>query len=171
MEFAAEASVGELLDRFDNLLVLRTLSKALGFAGVRCGAVIGQADVVRMLSAVLAPYAIATPVIECVEEALQDEYLELARKAVREVISERERLAHALAGYDFVTRIWRSDANFLLIRLSNADRVMSRCAESDVLLRHFAGDLDDCIRISIGSREENDALLRVLDTLKDGDDV
>ncbi|MDJ0709739.1 MAG: aminotransferase class I/II-fold pyridoxal phosphate-dependent enzyme, partial [Woeseiaceae bacterium] len=69
VEFGSNDSVTGLLSQYDNLLVLRTLSKALGFAGARCGAVAGPAAVVRMLGAVQAPYALATPVVECVEDA------------------------------------------------------------------------------------------------------
>jgi histidinol-phosphate aminotransferase len=166
VEFGEHASVIELLDRYRNLLVLRTLSKALGFAGARCGAVAGPADVVRMLSAVQAPYALATPVVECVEDALQDEQLELARQTVLEISSERDRLAESLTQYGFVLKVWPSDANFLLVRFADAKRVARRCAEQKVLLRDFAGELDNCIRISIGSKEENDELLRTLNTLE-----
>ena len=155
-----------MLGRFDNLLVLRTLSKALGFAGARCGAVAGPADVIRVLGAVQAPYALATPVVECVEDALQDAQLALAERAVEETVLERERLREALAAYDFVTKIWPSDANFLLVRVVDAPRIMRHCASRRVLLRHFGGDLDDCIRISVGSPEENDQLLRALDSLE-----
>jgi len=166
VEFGEHASVIELLDRYSNLLVLRTLSKALGFAGARCGAVAGQADVVRMLSAVQAPYALATPVVECVEDALQDEQLELARQTVLEISSERDRLAEALTQYGFVLKVWPSDANFLLVRFADAKRIVRRCAEQKVLLRDFTGELDNCIRISVGSREDNDQLLRALNTLE-----
>jgi len=166
VEFGQHASVTELLGRYSNLLVLRTLSKALGFAGARCGAVAGQADVVRMLSAVQAPYALATPVVECVEDALQDDQLELARQTVCEITSERDRLAVTLDQYGFVAKVWPSDANFLLVRVDDADLVMRRCAEENVLLRDFAGDLENCIRISVGSREENDQLLQALGTLE-----
>ena len=73
IEFGDAADRGRvLLERYPNLLVLRTLSKALALAGARCGAVIGQEPVIRMLSAVQSPYALATPVVECVEDALQD---------------------------------------------------------------------------------------------------
>lgn len=171
VEFGQHPSVAELLGRYDNLLVLRTLSKALGFAGARCGAVIGRAEVVSMLSAVQAPYALATPVVECVEDALQDDQLELARQTVREITSERDRLAGALDQYDFVAKVWPSDANFILVRVDNAERVMRRCAEENVLLRDFAGDLENCIRISIGSREENDQLLQALNTLESQNDA
>ena len=166
VEFGDHASVIEMLDRYSNLLVLRTLSKALGFAGARCGAVAGQADVVSMLSAVQAPYALATPVVECVEDALQDDQLELARQTVSEISSERDRLAKALTHYSFVLKVWPSDANFLLVRFANAERIMRRCAEQNVLLRDFGGELANCIRISIGSQDENKQLLRTLDTLE-----
>lgn len=166
IEFGDKPSATGLLQRYGNLLVLRTLSKALGFAGARCGAVAGPVEVVGLLSAVQAPYALATPVVECVEDALTDDQLELAEEAVRETVRERERLGAALANYDFISKVWPSDANFLLIRATDAARVMRYCEEQNVLLRHFGGDLDDCIRISIGSRDENDQLLRALDSLQ-----
>lgn len=166
IEFGEKPSVTGLLDRHKNLLILRTLSKALGFAGARCGGVAGPEDIVRILSAVQAPYALATPVVECVEDALQDHQLELAEQAVKDTIAERERLVAALTAYDFVRKVWPSEANFLLVRFENAAAVMRHCQEKNVLLRHFGGGLNDCIRISIGNRDENAELLRVLDTLK-----
>ena len=84
-------------------------------------------------------------------------------------VVERERLVAALTNYDFVGKVWPSDANFLLVRFDDAAAVMRRCQEQNVLLRHFGGALDDCIRISVGSRDENDQLLRALDTLKGTD--
>jgi histidinol-phosphate aminotransferase len=163
VEFGDKASVTPLLQKYDNLLVLRTLSKALGFAGARCGAVAGPPEVIDMLSAIQAPYAMATPVVECVEDALQDKQIELARDAIREIVAERSRVANALQALPFVRRVWPSDANFLLARFEDAHAVMRRCADDGVLLRHFGGDLDDCIRITIGSPAENDALLSCLD--------
>ena len=167
VEFGDKPSVTELLPRFDNLLVLRTLSKALGFAGARCGAVAGPRAVIRMLAAVQAPYALATPVVECVEDALQADQLENASEVVNEIVAERQRLVEAFGNYDFISKVWPSDANFLLVRVDDAARVMRRCAELKVLLRHFGGDLEDCIRISVGSPADNDQLLRALDTIKD----
>jgi histidinol-phosphate aminotransferase len=171
VEFGDKPSVTDLLPRFDNLLVLRTLSKALGFAGARCGAVAGPQAVMRMLAAVQAPYALATPVVECVEDALQADQLESAVEVVNEIIAERERLVAAFDGYDFIRKVWPSDANFLLVRVDDAPKVMRRCAELKVLLRHFGGDLEDCIRISVGSPTDNDRLLSALDTIKDQKDA
>ena len=114
-----------------------------------------------MLSAIQAPYALATPVVECVEDALQSSQME-AEEAVAEIIAERKRLADALQGFPFVSKVWPSNANFVLIRCDDARAVMQQCADDGVLLRHFGGPLEDCIRITIGSRDENDALLETL---------
>jgi histidinol-phosphate aminotransferase len=162
VEFGEQSSVTDLLDRHDNLLVLRTLSKALGFAGARCGGVAAPVDVIRILSAIQAPYALATPVVECVEDALHSRQLAAANEAVSEIVRERERLAEALTAFPFVSKVWPSDANFLLARFDDARAILRRCADGGVLLRHFGGDLEDCIRISIGTPEENDTLLAAL---------
>jgi histidinol-phosphate aminotransferase len=167
IEFAAEPSAIELIDRYDNLIVLRTLSKALAFAGARCGSVIGPTDVVDMLNAVQAPYALATPVVECVESALQAQNLEDAEKWLEEIITERERLVVSLQEFDLVKRVWPSAANFLLIQVDDAAALLRQSSNDRVLLRYFGGDLADCVRITIGTRQENDRLLDTLRTLQD----
>ncbi len=166
VEYGHSPSVMDLLDRFPNLLVLRTLSKALAFAGARCGAVAGPADVIRMLSAVQSPYALATPVVECVEDALQDEQLALAEETVVETIAERQRLIQAIGRFEFVRKVWPSDANFFLIEVDDASKVLQCCEEHRILLRHFGGALASCIRVSVGSAPENTALLDALETLR-----
>ncbi len=167
IEFADEESALRLLPTYPNLIVLRTLSKALGFAGARCGAVIGRAAIIRMLSAIQAPYALSTPVVECVEDALGGAQLAAASKAVSAIVAERERLAKALARYPFVRRVWPSSANFVLVQVDDAERVMRRCEEHRILLRNYGGELADCVRISIGSAGENAQLLQALDTLRE----
>ena len=165
VEFGDQESVIDLIDDYPNLLVLRTLSKALGFAGARCGAVAGSAEIINLLNAVQSPYALATPVVECVEDALQSEQLALSDQAVQNIIGERQRLMTAVAAYDFVLKVWPSEANFFLVRVADADAVMQRCEENNVLLRHFGGDLSDCLRITVGSPSDNSQLLSALDTL------
>ena len=171
IEFGNQPSVVDLLDRYPNLVVLRTLSKALGFAGARCGAVIGSTEVVRMLNAVQAPYALATPVVECVEDALGDAALRKAEDAVLQIIVERDRVMQRVAQYAFVDKIWPSEANFFLVRVADADQILARCAEQKVLLRGFKGDLADCLRISIGSPDDNERLFVALDTIATGGDT
>lgn len=165
VEFADLPSVTAMLSDYPNLLVLRTLSKALGFAGARCGAVVGAEPVIQLLAAVQAPYALATPVVECVEDALQDEALAVADDAVATIVAERERLIRTISTFEFVRKIWPSDANFFLAEFDNATNVFRRCQQHNILLRHFGGELASCLRISVGSRDENTQLLRALESL------
>ena len=162
IEYSSNASLMPLLDDFDNLVVLRTLSKALAFAGARCGAVAGSAEVVAMLDAVQAPYAMATPVVECVEAALEDQWLTDAGQHVAGVVAERQRLVAALRELPVVTRIWPSDANFVLVAVRDADAVMGAARAAGVLLRYFGRTLSDCVRITVGTPAENDLLLEAL---------
>lgn len=167
IEFSRHPSTTGLVNDFDNLIVLRTLSKALAYAGARCGAVIGPADVVAMLDAVQAPYALATPVVECVERALADEWLGEAAGRIGDLVRDRERVSKALDKLPFVLRQWPSDANFILVQVRDAESLMDYTAANKLLLRYFANALADCVRISIGSTTENDSLLHVLRTYGD----
>lgn len=167
IEFAREPSAIDLLDRYENLIILRTLSKALAFAGARCGSVIGPRDVVDMINAVQAPYALATPVVECVENALRTESLSESDAWVAELIAERDRLMTRLQEFAFVRRVWPSAANFFLVEVDDADTVMQQSRDDKVLLRYFGGDLANCIRITVGTRAEDDRLLQTFAAVQD----
>jgi histidinol-phosphate aminotransferase len=156
-----------LLRDYPNLIVLRTLSKALAAAGARCGVALGDPDVISLLDAVQAPYAIATPVAEWIEDALATDGLRDAAQRVGEIISERNRMAAALGQLPCVRKVWRSDANFLLVRVVSAVSVLAQARGDGILLRHFAGELADCVRITIGSQVDNDRLLSCLAQVKD----
>ncbi len=160
IEFAGEASAIDLLERHENLIVLRTLSKALAFAGARCGSVIGPTAVIEMLNAVQAPYALATPVVEYVENAMQSESPGEAEQWLAQIVSERERLILALGDFSIVQRIWPSTANFFLVEIDDIEALMAQSSDDKVLLRYFGGNLSDCVRITVGTRAENDRLLQ-----------
>ncbi len=166
IEFSEHPSFTTRIREFPNLIVLRTLSKALGFAGARCGAAIAAPDVIRVLNAIQAPYAVATPVVEAVEDALSEASLAACDANVKALVEERERVRRELAELRFVNRIWPSDANFLLVEFDDVDTIMGLTRESGILLRFFGGDLANCIRISIGSVDENEKMLRALRTLE-----
>jgi histidinol-phosphate aminotransferase len=162
IEFAQTDSAVGLLERHANLFVLRTLSKALAFAGARCGAIIGPAESIDMVNAVQAPYALSTPVIECVENVLEGSSLAEARLWAETIVAERERVAASLQKFQFVRYVWPSAANFLLVMADDAVALMQATSNARVLLRFFGDELPDCVRISIGSPAENDRLLDVL---------
>ena len=119
-----------------------------------------------MIGAVQSPYALATPVVECVEDALKQEQLLIAERAVAEIVSERQRLMREIKSLDFVRKVWPSAANFFLVEVNDVGSVLRRCEEHRILLRHFGGALASCLRISVGSPADNTELLRVLNTLR-----
>ena len=169
IEFSGESSAVELLDRHPNLVVLRTLSKALAFAGARCGTVMGPVEVIRILNAIQAPYAMSTPVVECVEDALSSPAIEEARSRIAEIVAERERLISAVASLRFVETIWPSAANFFLMRVDNGDALVRRLRDEGILLRDFGGALQNCVRVTVGSKAENDRLLAVFAEIDEGE--
>ena len=166
IEFSKHLSMTSKLARFPNLVVLRTLSKALAFAGARCGTAIGDPELIGVLDAIQAPYAVSTPVVETVEDALTGDNIERAAAQVATLIAERERVRAELEGLPQVEKIWPSDANFLLVRFRDVDSVLQSTREGRVLLRYFGASLGDCARISIGTVEENDAMLNCIRDLE-----
>ena len=162
IEFSGEPSAVDLLDRHPNLVVLRTLSKALAFAGARCGTVMGPAEVVRILNAIQAPYALSTPVVECVEDALSGSAIDEARGRIANIVAERARLMAAIAACRCVERVWPSAANFFLVRAANGNAVVRSAREAGILLREFGASLPNCIRVTVGDKAENDRLLEVV---------
>ena len=164
IEFSGQSSLTNRMERFDNLVVLRTLSKAQGLAGARCGAVIGSEPLVTILDGILPPFAMSTPIVDCVLEALSGDPMLQAGATVASIVAERKRLSDALVGLPQVDRCWPSDGNFLLVRFHDINPVRQCLRAAKILVREFPGQevLADCVRITVGTPAENDALLDAL---------
>jgi histidinol-phosphate aminotransferase len=164
VEFAAAPSLTALVGAHPGLVVLRTLSKAHGLAGVRCGVAIAHPEVIALLRKVIQPYAIAQPSIEAIFRALQPDALALTRTRIDTVRTERARVSAALQGTRGVRRVWDSDANFLLVEFDDAGAAIARAHAAGLLLRDLRGvpQLGEAVRISIGSHEHNERLLACL---------
>ncbi|MEM7431596.1 MAG: histidinol-phosphate transaminase [Pseudomonadota bacterium] len=169
LEFSEQSSATSLLSEFDNLVVLRTLSKAFATAGARCGCAIAARVVIEALDKLLPPYALPTPVVDCVLRATSAASLAAATQAIAEVRAHRAALTSALKKYSFVETVWPSEANFLLVRFANAADVHAHLYADNLLVRNFASDttLEDCLRITIGTGEQQWQLLASLDRYKD----
>lgn len=165
VEFGADDPCPDLLAEHDNLVVLRTLSKAYGLAGARCGVAIARPDVVHLLGKVMPPYAIPTPTVEAATAAVANESFRVMPERIRALRAERERVREALAANPSVVHIWPSDANFLLVRFRDSADALARARDAGLLLRDFGGEpgLANCLRITIGERTDNDRLLAALD--------
>jgi histidinol-phosphate aminotransferase len=168
VEFATAPSLlGQLRDT-PGLVVLRTLSKAHGLAGARCGVAIAHEEVIALLRKVIQPYALTQLTIEAVMAALSPAACQLTRERIATLISERARVAAALATLPCVRHVWPSDANFLLVQFENAGAALARTHAARLLVRDFRGErvLGEALRISVGSREENDRLLASLEAVR-----
>ncbi len=164
IEFSGRESMAKHIRQHDNLVVLRTLSKAHALAGARCGAAVAAAPVIDIMTKVLPPYSFSTPATASIVDAMSPDRLANAAENVRRIISERERLAVELEKFDCVTRVLPSHANFLLVEMQDAGSVVEHLAAERLLVRYFGADdgLGNCVRITIGTQQENDLLLDAL---------
>ena len=167
-EFSDE-SVVPLLGDYENLLVLRTFSKAYALAGVRMGYILGAPTVIEQFCKVRQPYSVNA----LSQTAASVVFRNRARfaPAIRSIVSERERVFGELAAMPQVCP-YRSDANFILVRVPDAHRVWEQLYDRGVLVRDFSGGAltSDCVRVSIGTRQENNLFLEALaDVLGQGE--
>ena len=167
-EFADEASATTLMARFDNIAVLRTLSKAHALAAARIGCVIADAALISVLRRCQAPYPIPTPCSTLVLAGLDDAALVQTRARIATVRSERDRLRIALSLQRCVRHVYGSDANFLLVRFSDAEAAFQALLKAGVVVRdqRAAPQLHDALRITLGTPEQNDRVLDALATLE-----
>lgn len=148
--------------RRDDTVVLRTLSK-IGMAGLRVGILVGKEELVKELEKVRLPFNITYP-SQAIATLLLKDYYHLIEEAVRQVIKERQRLFYELSRLEGIEP-YPSEANFILFKSSvPADTLHRRLIEKGVLIRNFSymEGLENCLRVSVGKPEENDAFLEAL---------
>ena len=144
-----------------NVLVLKTFSK-VGWAGLRMGYVLGDAEVIAQLNKVRMPYNINSLTQTSAEFLL--EHFEVFEAQVAVLRDERDRMAEALAEFDGI-HVFPSQANFLLVRVTDANHVFEALKKAGILIKNMHGSdrlLVNCLRITIGSKDENSALLAAL---------
>ena len=161
LEFASTQSLARHLAKLPHLAILRTLSKAHGLAGARCGTVIADPEVIALLRKVIPPYAIAQLTLEAVLKLLEPAKLADASKRIALIRAERERLTAALAALPQVVRVWPSAANFVLAEFTDAGAALQRARDARLLVRDARAypALGCALRITIGSTEQNNRLL------------
>ncbi len=152
------------IEEYDNLLILRTFSKAFGLAGIRCGYSIASEKLTRAVNLARPPYNIsslsqyaATLVLSNIDEIQNN---------IKYLVDERERVFSKLAGIEGL-KVYGSAANFILIKVQNSKDVYTKLCEKGIFIRAFGSSplLTDCMRITIGTHEQNSALLDELYTI------
>ena len=154
-------SMRPYLDQYENLVILRTFSKAFSLAGVRMGYLLANASVIREFLKVRQPYS-----VDAVSQAIARVVFRNRAKfepAIQAIVDERARVLDGLSRIPGVTA-YPSESNYIMFRIKDADEVWESLYERGVLVRDFsrAPYLEDCLRVTVGKREENDAFLAAL---------
>jgi len=156
--------VADLIDRHDNLAVLRTLSKAWALAGARVGSLLANAEVIALLRRIMAPYPLPLPCVDAALLALSGWGRANTRGHVGIVREQRARMQAALRRLPGVREVLPSQANFLAVRFDDSGAVYQRLLAAGIVVRDVRRypNLGDALRITIGTPAENDRVLAVL---------
>ncbi|MEE9452283.1 MAG: histidinol-phosphate transaminase [Gammaproteobacteria bacterium] len=164
IEFAEAESAIKLLDKYENMVVLRTLSKAYGLAGARCGITFSSHEVVTWLRKVMPPYPLASLTIDAVIKTFEPENIARINAYIKTVEAERDKLYEAFKEIPSITKVWPSRANFILVETFNVEKFIDYCVKQGIIVRNVSHheSLTNCVRISIGTPEQNAQLLDIL---------
>lgn len=160
IDFAAQESLLPELESHPNLVILQTLSKAWGMAGLRLGLAFASPRVAEVFAQVKYPYNVNGPTQRIVAERLDRSVAD----QVRELTGQRERVMRELSGCPVIRQVFPSDANFVLVRVDDPRGVYEALIGEGIIVRdrsRVAG-CAGCLRITVGTPEENDRLIRVL---------
>ena len=165
IDFSLLESWTQRLNEFPNLIVTQTLSKAYGLAGVRLGTCFSSKEIIAVLNKIKPPYNINTLTQQAAIDVIQD--TEVSAQ-VFSILSEREKLSSALEACFFVEKVFPSDANFILIKVDNANKRYDELIKNGIVVRNRTTQLgcENCLRISVGTPVENTQLLTLLNTFK-----
>jgi len=165
VEFCVRASLASRLAEFPNLVVLRTLSKAYALAGARLGTVIANEEIIGLLRRIIPPYAIPSSTVDEVLALTEAPQRALSAARIRALLDERSRMRERLESCTNVLRVLPSDANFLLIECRDSQRFFAAGKSAGLIVRDFSAypGLANCLRVSIGTPEQNQRLLAAVE--------
>ncbi len=165
IHFSDEKSLASEINRFKNLVVLQTFSKAWGLAGARVGLAFADAETIAFFNLVKPPYNVSQPAQEAILQALKN--AAAVDETIAEIISEREKLIEKLSEIPSVEKIYPTDANFVLVKMTDADDVYQSLLGEKIVVRNRSRVelCADCLRITVGTPAENEILLETLKKL------
>jgi len=165
VEFCGRASLTSRLAEFPNLVVLRTLSKAYALAGARLGSLIASEEIIGLLRRIIPPYAIPASTVEDVLALTEAPQRALSAARIRTLLDERDRMRERLERCTNVAQVFPSDANFLLIECHDSRRFFEAGKAAGLIVRDFSSypGLTRCLRISIGTPDQNQRLLAAVE--------
>ena len=160
IDFSSVPSMVELIDHYPNLIVLQTLSKAYGLAGLRMGLAFAEERIIRLFEQVKYPYNIGTDTLALALRLLATDIT----PQVQTLITERKRVAAALTELPYIEKVYPSDANFLLVKTARPRELYDYLIARELIVRDRSRTpgCEGTLRITIGTPEENDRLIREL---------
>ena len=167
IDFAAQKSTVSLLNSCPRLVVMKTFSKAWGLAGIRLGMAFASPEIIELFNKVKPPYNINQLTQDVALTALQDEAK--VREQIDEILKERLRMKENLETLDYTEHVYPSDANFILVKMKTPLGVYRYLVEQGIIVRDRSkvALCDGCLRITIGTSEENEQLYKTLLTYQD----
>jgi histidinol-phosphate aminotransferase len=157
IDFCDQPSFAEKISTYPNLIVLQTMSKAWGLAGLRIGIGIMHPEVITYFRKIKPPYNISSPNAEIAIKALEN--LDLFNNRVNEIIAEREIMTLELSQMKSVKKIYPSDANFILVEVDNVPDLYQKLLKRNIIVRNRHAVIKNTIRITVGSPAENQQLI------------
>ena len=166
IDFTNEVSLTAYLNMYPNLIVIQTLSKAYGLAGIRLGICYASNAIIAVLNKIKPPYNINTLTQDAAIKALENK--DVVDVQVETLLNERNRLINAFKSVSFIKKIYPSEANFILIKVDDANKRYDELIKNSVVVRNRSSQLhcENCLRITVGTPSENAQLLTLLNTLK-----
>lgn len=159
IDFAGDKSMLSSLDQYPNLVVLQTFSKAWGLAGVRAGMAFASEEIIAVYNKVKPPYNVSESTQQILLKALENGTQ--VKNWIKATIQEREKLSAALARLPYVQQVYPSDANFVLVKMNDPKAVYNYLTEKGIIVRDRSKVTlcEGCLRITVGTEEENGKLL------------
>jgi len=166
INFSRQKTFIQELTEYANLVVLQTLSKAWGLAGLRVGMAFASEEIIEVMNKVKPPYNINEASQELALKALQN--VDQVNGWIKEILLQRDRLVLTLKDFDFVLDIYPSDANFILVKTTDPKGIYNFLVDKGIIVRDRSKvDLcEGCLRITVGTPAENDILLQTLQNYK-----
>jgi histidinol-phosphate aminotransferase len=161
IDFAEAESLKSEIGRYPNIVVLQTMSKAWAMAGLRLGLALADSRVVEIMSQVKYPYNINKAALQIVEQLLE----ESIDDKVAEIVEQRGVVAEELAAMSFVSKVYPSDAHFVLVKVDDADAIYEHLITDGIIVRNRnrVRGCEGCLRITIGTKQENEKLIKSLE--------
>lgn len=165
IDFSPEESFRNQIKNYPNLIVSQTFSKAWGMASVRVGIAYASEEIIKFYNKVKPPYNISQLNQDAILNTLNDEKINQVSENIKIILEEKKSLIQNLEKLDLVKTIFPSDANFILIEVDNANSVYQELVNQNVIIRNRNSVIKNCLRITVGSPDENKKLIETLQNI------